>query len=297
MSSSTGAAGRGAAQPAALLTATRAFLAAALVAAVALLPDHVLVGWIVFGSAAAVAAVVGVWIHPRVNRTVLWWGAGAFACLLAAQICGLVGGSPARSGGAALFDLFDLAAGVAASGALLSTMSRRVPGWDVGFLLDLIIVVAGVGVVVWQYVIDPYIVPGTPSTLLHLTLAAYPTVCLVLAMLTIMLVVRVGWRRRGVALLVFAIAGMIFSNLCLLAARIDDGAARGFWSNAAWRDSAGSCSRDAGRSHRCTFPTRGVRAPRAAGRAARSRSDGSCCCSAWRWSIRSPSTSRPRRAA
>jgi EAL domain-containing protein (putative c-di-GMP-specific phosphodiesterase class I)/GGDEF domain-containing protein/PAS domain-containing protein len=237
MSSSMGAGGRGAPGAAVLLPGAYAGLAAALVATVICLPDHAYAGWCVFGAAAVIAALAGVWIHPRAGRTPLWWGAAALGCLFAAQLSVLAGIDVTHEATAAVFDVFVFAAGVAAVGALSVAMSRRVPGWDSGFLLDLVVIVAGAAAVAWMYLVEPYIVPGSLSTLRRQTLTGYPTLCLVLVVFSTMLWLRAGRRRRGIALTVAGVAGLVFSNLLLLAARIDDVAAHGFWGNAAWAGS------------------------------------------------------------
>ena len=218
---------------ASLLSSAYLLLAAALVAALCCMPDHVYIGWTVFGGVATAAALTGLWLHPPAYRPPLCWGVSALACTLAAELCALAGVRPSNSDGVTLVDLFLLGAVVAAIGALFDTITRRVPGWDPGFLLDVTIIVAAVSATVWLYIIDPDLVSGNPSLLRRLTLTAYPAVCAVLAVLATMLLVRVGRRAHGVALAGLGVAGLLFSCLFLLAARVNDPTARGFWDNAA----------------------------------------------------------------
>ena len=217
-----------------LLRGIRALLAAGLVAAVLCLPDHIGAGWTLCGTAAVIALSAAVWIHPPAYRTPLLWGLGALACVLAVQVCVLAGVRSKPPSGASLIDLFTLAAGVATAGVLFVTISRRVRGWDTGFLLDVTIVVAGATATVWLYLIAPYVVPDPNVLLLNrLTLMTYPTLSLVLVVLTAMLVRGVAQTSRGIALVVLGVAGLVFSNVFMLVTRVDDTSARGFWSNAA----------------------------------------------------------------
>ena len=216
-----------------LLWGIRAFLAAALVAAGFCLPYHVGAGWTIFGSAALAALCLEVWIHPPAYRTPLRWGAGALLCLLVAQVCAAAGVRPQPPGGASVIDLFVFAADTAAAGVLFVTVSRRVRGWDSGFLLDVIIVVGAVAATCWLYLIAPYVMPQSDSLLLtRLTVTLYPTLILILAVLATMTVAGVK-HRRGTFVVVLGVAGLIFSNTFILATRVRDVTGQGFWNNAA----------------------------------------------------------------
>ena len=208
-------------------------LGLALAEALGCMPAHVYAGWTVFGGAATGAALAGLWLHPRAHRGPLCWGVSALAFTLAAELCALVGIRPSQPTGVTLVDLFLLCACVAAIGGLFDTITRRVPAWDPGFMLDVTIIVAAASATVWLYIIDPELVKGDPSLLRRLTLSSYPSVCTVLAVLAAMLLVRVGRTRHGIGLAGLGVAGLLYSCLFLLVTRLDDPTARGFWNNAA----------------------------------------------------------------
>ncbi|MBR7835673.1 EAL domain-containing protein [Actinospica durhamensis] len=212
----------------------RVLLAAGLVAAALCLPDHVGAGWTIFGTAAVVALSVAVWIHPPAYRTPLYWGLGALVCMLAAQLCVLAGVRSHPPRGASLVDLFVFAACVAAAGVLAGTISRRVRGWDPGFLLDVTIVVAGATATIWLYLIAPYVVHDPDQLLLaRLTLTMYPALSMILIVLTVMLVRGAAQTSRGIAVVVMGVAGLVFSNVFMLVTRVNDATSQGFWTNAA----------------------------------------------------------------
>jgi EAL domain-containing protein (putative c-di-GMP-specific phosphodiesterase class I)/GGDEF domain-containing protein len=233
MASPTDAGRHGGPNPASLVTGAFLLLAVGLAVALWCMPDHVDAGWVVFGTVTTGAALAGLWIHPPSYRAPLAWGVCTLGCALAAQLCALAGVRPDRQTGVTLFDLFLLAACVCAIGALFDVIARRVPGWDPGFLLDVTIVVAAVAATVWLYILDPELVTGTPSLFRRLTLTGYPAFCSVLAVLSVMLLIRVGLRRRGIALTVLGVAGLIYTCMFLLIARLDDPSEHGFWADAA----------------------------------------------------------------
>ncbi|WP_157436096.1 putative bifunctional diguanylate cyclase/phosphodiesterase [Actinospica robiniae] len=210
-----------------------AVLVAALIAALVLLPNHVGAAWAVFGTAAFAAMVVGALIHPSSFRIPLWLGAGAGASMLAAQLCVTAGVRPGPPDGITLIDLFAPLAAICACGYLFVTISRRVRGWDAGFLFDVCIIVGGATATIWLYLIAPYLSQGPMPLLARLAPGIYPTVCAVLLTLAAMLVKGVGRRRRGVVLTVTGVAGLVYSNLFMVVTRLNDLEAAGFWRHAA----------------------------------------------------------------
>lgn len=217
----------------ALLRGMRALLAAALIAALLLLPGQATAGWVVLGTAALAATVVGALIHPSDCRAPLWFGAGAMAFMLGAQLCVAAGVRPAPPSGVTLIDLFVPLSSICACGSLFVTVSRRVRGWDQGFLFDVVIIVGGAVATVWLYLIAPYLTRRPMPLAARLTPGVYPALCAVLLTLAAMLVVGVGRRRRGVVLAAIGVCGLVYSNLFLMISRIDHPEGGAFWRNLA----------------------------------------------------------------
>lgn len=217
-----------------LLRGMYALLAAALIAALCCLPSHVTAGWVILGTAAVAATVTGALIHPAEYRAPLWLGAGAMVFMLAAQLCALAGVRPQPPSGITLIDLFVPLSAVCACGYLFVTISRRVRGWDAGFLFDVVIIVGGMAATIWLYLIVPSLSNVRMPLVTRLTPGLYPTLCAVLVTLGAMLLIGVGRRRRGVVLATIGVCGFVYSNMFLLLSRDNDPEAGAFWRNAAW---------------------------------------------------------------
>lgn len=237
MASSSAGADRGASASASLRRGTYVAAALLLAAAVFALPRRAALVWTLFSVAALLASLIGVRMHPPRYRAPLWWAVAALACMAAAQVCVVAGAWPGHPAGAATAaDVFGVAACVAAAGALIGCMGRRVPGWDTGFLSDTVIVIAAAGATVWLYFVAPHVTDPSASTPYRLTLAAYPTASVVLLVLAVMTLARVGIRRGEVLPAVCGVAGLVFSNTFLLVNRLGRTPATDYWGRVTWVD-------------------------------------------------------------